>query len=175
MKLKSERNSTIIPMVIFLVMGAVAFWIGIHNLTDTALEANERTGFILATIVGGAFIIISIIYVISEIKRRYDKNSLMNGGVLCKGTIVAVEEHPTSHRNHVHPETALCQFPDNLSGGLRTVKSEYYYNRLGIYIGREVDVYIDRNNSDKYYVDMSGVVESYKDPASQYQTHDFRN
>ena len=174
MKLKSERNSTIIPMIIFIILGVAAFSIGITALTSWGLKDNERMPYVLAVIVGGLFIAVFVLYVITEVKRRYDKNSLMNGGVLCKGTIIATEEHPTSHINHVHPETALCQYSDHFTGGLKTVKSEYYYNRLGIYVGREVDIYIDRNNPDKYYVDISRVVESYVDPVSQHQIHDFR-
>lgn len=172
MKLESEKGASVPALIIFFIMGAIAFGVG---LGITLSNPAAGIPFILFAALGGLFMVIAVIGVISVIKAKHDKNKLMSEGVFYKGTIIATMPHPIAHRNHVHPHAAVCQFTDNMTGGLRTVNSEYYYNNLIHYVGREVDIYIDRRNSDKYYVDMSKMVKSYKDPMSQYQIHDFRN
>lgn len=174
MKLKSERSSTIVPMIIFLIAGGGTLILCLNMLSETEPDDGGALKFILGAAVGGLFVLLSIFFAVSEIKRRLDKTSLLNGGVLCKGTIIAIEEHPIAHTNYVHPQTALCQYSDHITGGLRTIKSEYYYNNLGLFVGREVDIYIDKENSDKYYVDMSKLADSYEDSATKRQTYDFR-
>lgn len=172
MKLKPEKSSSIAALIIFFLMGTIAFGVGIGMSLSAA---SIMLPFIFFAVLGGIFMLIAIIGIISVFKAKYDRNKLLREGVLYKGTIIGTEEHPTSHINHVHPQTALCQFTDNMTGGLRTVKSDYYYNNLVHYVGREVDIYIDRRNCDKCYVDMLAMVNGYVDPMSKFQVHDFRD
>ncbi len=174
MKLKSEKKSSIPAYIILFVMGTVALGVGLGVLL-TLEEISSGIPFIIFAAFGGLFILLSIIGVISTIKVKLDKEKLLREGVLYKATIIGTEEHPTSHINHVHPQTALCQFTDNMTGGLHTVKNDYYYNNLVHYVGREVDIYIDRRNCDKCYVDMLAMVNGYVDPMSKFQVHDFRD
>ena len=174
MKLKSEKSSSFVGTTIFFIVGVVSVVVATSLLSGDVPESS-RIPFIVWAVIGGIFAVIALIGYATFLKQKLDKNRLMSGGILYKGTVIATEEHPIAHTNHVHPQAALCQYSDSITGGLRTVKSEYYYNNLIHYVGREVDIYIDRNNPEKYYVDMSRLVKSYTDPTSRQQTHDFRN
>ncbi len=174
MKLKNEKRSSLVGTTIFFIVGVVSVVVASSLLSGDVPE-KSRIPFIAWGVIGGVFAVIALIGYATFLKQKLDKDRLMSGGILYKGTIIATEEHPTSYINHVHPQTALCQYSDNITGGLRTIKSDYYYNNLIHYVGREVDIYMDRSNCEKYYVDMEKLVEGYVDPMSKYQIHDFRD
>ncbi|MBQ8932626.1 MAG: hypothetical protein IJ045_09370, partial [Ruminiclostridium sp.] len=105
-----------------------------------------------------------IMHFITEYKNLLDIKRVKREGIVYKGTIIKAEIHPLINKNGVHPQTAICQYSDGSLDGPKTVKSDYFYNELGLLVGREVDIYIDTINPDVYYVDMKKAAESYKEP-----------
>ncbi|MBE6879293.1 MAG: hypothetical protein E7490_00470 [Ruminococcaceae bacterium] len=174
MKLKNEKGSSLVGTTIFFIVGVVSV-VAATSLLSGDVPEKSRIPFIVWAVMGGVFAIIALIGYVTFLKQKLDKERLLSGGILYKGTIISTEEHPTAHINHVRPQAAICQYSDNITGGLKTVKSEYFYNNLTLCVGREVDIYIDRSNFEKYYVDMSKLVNSYTDNESQTKVHDFRN
>lgn len=172
MKLKAEKKANIIPICILFVTGIVI----VFFCVKAALEniTRDGAGFFLFAGIGAFFVFICIMHFITEYKNLLDIKRVKREGIVYKGTIIKAEIHPLINKNGVHPQTAICQYSDGSPDGLKTVKSDYFYNELGLLVGREVDIYIDKENSDKYYVDMSKLADSYEDSATKRQTNDFR-
>lgn len=172
MKLKAEKKANIIPICIVFLTGVVIVFFCVKAALENITQYGA--GFFLFAGFGVFFVFICIMHLITELKKVFDLKRLKKEGIVYKGTIINMEFHPIVNKNGVHPQTAICQYSDGSLDGPKTVKSDYFYNELGLLVGREVDIYIDTINPDVYYVDMKKAAEGYEDSATKRQTNDFR-
>lgn len=160
MKLKAEKKANIVPICIVFLTGVVIVFFCVKAALEDITQYGA--GFFLFAGFGAFFVFICIMHLITELKKVFDLKRLKKEGIVYKGTIINTEFHPIVNINGVHPQTAICQYSDGSLDDLKTVKSDYFYNELGLLVGNEVDIYIDTINPDVYYVDMKKVAESYK-------------
>ena len=171
MKLEKHRESSLGPKIFTLLVGLV---IVIVTLIVSVSSIEHLPGMLIFGGFGLFFVIIVIVDFAGQIKHRMTIKNIRTKGVCCKANIIGTEAHPVFHTNNVHPITVICEFRDIISGDSRTVRSDFYYNKLEPYVGKEVDLYIDRFNSDNYYVDIETLVATSPVTPQETGVYDFR-
>jgi len=85
------------------------------------------------------------------------KERLKQTGQLVPASFVAVDVNNIVSVNHRHPFFIRCEWKDPLTEITHPFKSGFIWSDPSPYIDRDkkIDVYVDRNNFKKYYVDIS--------------------
>lgn len=170
MKPKNTVGTTIFYLMIFVVVGVLLILFGINMITEEGFAGP----FLLLFLVGGLFIFAGIFATISTIKNRPDRNNLKKTGQKCSGVIIRVTLDYSTTLNGRHPQMAVCHVVDSYSGEPFEVTSTAYMSDLNRFLMREVDVYIDRYDRSKYFVDIEALVGGYNNIPDQSGTIDFR-
>lgn len=106
-------------------------------------------GFFVVLI--GMCIIIYVIVVVSKHKR------LINNGTCLQGIIVDIQTNKLMRVNDVEYIVVVCEVSDTHTGNTVTYYSEQTPADTRYKIGNTVNIYIDLQNSDNYYVDLKSV------------------
>ncbi|HEY9256902.1 DUF3592 domain-containing protein [Chitinophaga sp.] len=111
-------------------------------------------------ITGGLGIIFSILGLGYFVKRKAShsrQKQLKQSGLLVHANIVSVENNPSIEVNGRNPFFIRCEAKDSLTGNKKSFKSGLIWSDPRPAIGnhKKINVYVDRNNSRKYYVDIS--------------------
>jgi Protein of unknown function (DUF3592) len=126
---------------------------------DDASIAGWREYF-LSLITGVLGLIFSLVglgyFVIRKISHSRHEQ-LKQSGLLLHADIVGVEINSFVSVNNRHPFFIRCEAKDALTGMTSSFKSGFIWSdpRPAIGNNKKIDVYVDRNNSRKYYVDIS--------------------
>lgn len=170
MKPKNTIGTTIFYLMIFVIVGALLILFGISKITEVGFAGP----FILLFLVGGLFIFAGIFAIVSTIKNRPDRNKLKVSGQKCSGVIVRIVPDYSTTLHGRHPEMAVCHVVDSYTGEPFEVTSTGYMSDLTGYIMQEVDVYIDRYDKSKYFVDIEALIGVRNNIPDQSGTIDFR-
>ena len=123
---------------------------------------NESVIGVIFSIVGAAFlgiaIVILLVSIIKKNKQKKKKAYLMENGILVSAHIDTVGFNANYSINGRNPYVLECSYLDPNTNKLYLFKSgnlwfevETIISRMGI---TEIDVYIDRTNPEKYYMDV---------------------
>ncbi len=121
--------------------------------------------------IGGIFAILGIIFIIINIKASRRRKILMQTGDRLTGTIINVGQNMNVAINRRHPYKAECEVINPFDGEKYLYSSENVTCNISELVGREVTVYVDRNNKKKYYVDIFELMDKYKE---EEKIHDYR-
>lgn len=150
MKPRNTLGATIFYLSLCVVVGLLLILLGV-----SFISGNEEFGpSVLLFIVGGIFIFMGIFAIVSTIKNRPDRNNLKINGQKCSGVILKIVPDFNTTLNGRHPEIAVCHVVDSYTGETFEVTSAGYMSDLTKYVMREVDVYIDRYDKSRYFVDI---------------------
>ncbi|MFX1708965.1 DUF3592 domain-containing protein [Chitinophaga sp. CC14] len=126
---------------------------------DDATIAGWREYFGVI-IVGGLGLVFSLIglgyYIVRKVSHSRS-DQLKQSGLLVQADFDLVDTNRFVHVNNRHPFFIRCHWKDPLTGESRHFKSGFIWSDPTPAIGpdKKIDVYIDRNNPRRYYVDIS--------------------
>lgn len=170
MKVKNTIGITIIYLSIFVIVGVLLILFGINMINQEGFAGP----FILLFLVGGLFVFAGIFAIVSTLKNRVNRDDLRVTGQKCDGVIIQIVPDYSTTLNGRHPEIAVCHVVDSDTGETFEVKSTGYMSDLTKFIMMEVDVYIDRRDRSKYFVDIEKLVAEYDVTLNSTNTHDYR-
>lgn len=120
-------------------------------------------GLIFAAVGGGIFF--------ANVTAGGKCKKLMENGDRVTGTITNVITVTNVRINHRHPFKAEVEVIDPYTGEKYLYSSKQVLDDIYYMVGSTVDVYVDRDDKSKYYVDLDSVAdEEYTDV----KVHDFR-
>lgn len=125
-----------------------------ENPFNTRLETSS-SGFAILSVIGGVFAISGLIAIFVYIKNGNNKKRLLENGLRLTGTIINSVPQTNVRVNGKNPEQAECEVYDPDTGLNRLYYSEASLKGCQELIGACVDVYVDPNNAEKGYVDLS--------------------
>ena len=120
-------------------------------------------GLIFGGIGGGMFF--------ANVAASGKRKKLLENGDRVTGTIINVITVTNVRINHRHPYKAEVEVSDPFTGERYLYSSKQVMDDIHYMVGSTVDVYVDRDDKSKYYVDLDSVA------ADDYPTdrvHDFR-
>ncbi|WP_142688374.1 DUF3592 domain-containing protein [Chitinophaga polysaccharea] len=129
------------------------------NDPDDAKIAGWRQYF--GAFITGAFALIfgliGLGYHIVRKVGRSRQEQLKQSGQLVPASFISVDVNRYVSVNRRHPFFIRCEWKDPLTGITHPFKSGFIWSDPTPYIERDkkIDVYVDRNNFRKYYVDIS--------------------
>ncbi len=170
MKLRHTLGPTIFFLSIFIIVGALLILLGINMITENGFAGP----FMLLFLVGGLFIFMAIFAIISTFKKGVNKEDLKLTGQKCGGVVINIVPDYSTTLGGQHPQMAECHVVDSNTGETFTVKSEGYLTDLTRLLYREVDVYVDKYDRSKYYVDIEKLVAEYSATLNGTNVYDYR-
>jgi len=130
-----------------------------YNKSDpNDFRSNFSTNLITIGLIafGGVFAIIGITSIVIEIKKNKEANSIKNNGLLINAEVIGVSKNRRIKVNNKHPYIIKCRC--EINGELYLFDSNnVWYDAPTIFENlqiKEIPVYISRENSKKYYVDI---------------------
>lgn len=118
-----------------------------------SVEGNE-----IMIIIQGVFIIISFIigsgFLGKQIHNYTSMKNLRSNGLLLNGKVIRCDQNYNVRINHEHPYYIVCEarLPN---GEIQTFKSRYITYVPDYIMGQSVNIYVNRNNYKKYFVDIN--------------------
>lgn len=117
-------------------------------------------GYLGAIICGGIGLIFTLLGSIFLLARKFSNarnTHLKQTGLLVAAKFISVDMNRHVTVNRRHPFIIRCEWKDTLTGETYAFKSGFIWTDPGPVIdtNRKIDVYIDRNNPRKYYVDLA--------------------
>lgn len=158
MKLFSKAEH--VPMfigILFSFIGGTFFVIGIASGIFYAKTPTFRGNFFLFPLVFGGigllFLILGICFLTIARKQKKNRLQLIETGeqVLAEVTDCFIDY--SVRINHRHPYCLNLKYYDPFSGRTLVFTSGAVMNPNN-YLGRQLTVYVDRNNPDRYYVEV---------------------
>lgn len=126
---------------------------------------------LIFTLIGGIFAVLGVILIIINILFGNRRKKLMQTGDRLTGTIIDVVMNNSVRINGRHPYKAECEVINPFDGERYLYSSENVTVNISELVGREVTVYVDRNDKKKYYVDIFELMNRYKEEEN---IHDYR-
>jgi len=127
---------------------------------DNPHNVNVGNSFVILMIISVVFSLVGIallagavITIKNQINKTKMQKTVRSTGRLIKANIVGIVEDRTTRINRVHPRILEAEF-----NGMRFL-SGYITNNdiMNLDKHETIDVYIDRNNADNYYVDLESI------------------
>lgn len=122
---------------------------------------SEYFGAMICGILGLVFSLTGLGYHIVRRANHSRAQRLKQSGELIRADFVSVDVNNAVSVNRRHPFFILCDWKDPLTGQRERFKSGFIWSDPTPFIDlhKKIDVYIDRNNRKKYYVDISFLQE----------------
>lgn len=120
-------------------------------------------GLVFGGVGGGMFF--------SNVAASVKRKKLLENGDKVTGTITNVITVTNVRINHRHPYKAEVEVNDPFTGERYLYSSKQVMDDIYYMVGSTVDVYVDRDDKSKYYVDLDSVAA---DEYSDTMVHDFR-
>ena len=118
---------------------------------------GEYTGAFVLGGIGLVFALIGLIAVLVILRKRARTAQLKETGELVQAQFDMVKQNIFVEINRIHPFHIHCSWKDPLTGTLHSFKSGMLLMDPSPYMAahKTLDVYMDRNNPKKYFVDTS--------------------
>ena len=108
--------------------------------------------------VGGLFLILGLIFLGADLRRRHLLRRAYDGGNRVDAKIISVPEKGSVNVNGSHPRVIECAYTD-ASGVVHVYRSRYLYTDVTPFLTSEtVPVYIDRFDENIGFVDIDAVL-----------------
>lgn len=162
-KVKMGLSAMMIVAITFTILGAAFLPIGIIAGMGLMQVDGDFIVFVLMfSGLGSIFLVLGIIFLILEMRRRNRCKHLLSGGYYIYAEVLDVNQNfHIQYGNHGHPYVVRCGYTDE-TGTLHIFKSrnltKYPGNNL---VGQQVRVYLDRNdynNFKNYYMDIDEIL-----------------
>ncbi len=162
-KVKMGLSAMMIVAITFTILGATFLPIGIiAGMGLMQVDGDFIIFVIMFAGLGSIFLILGVIFLILEIKKRNLCNRLLAEGYYIYAEVVDVNQNfNIQYGNHGHPYVVKCGYTDE-TGILHIFKSrnltKYPGNNL---VGQQVRVCLDRNdynNFKNYYMDIDEIL-----------------
>ena len=141
--------------MIFLPMGLFFIALGLL-LWRTGAGDTETENLILLCVLGGQGVIFALagaICLMKDIRRRRGMQEAIDQGYYILAKVAGTTVQTNVSMNGRHPCVVECQAMQD--GVLHIYRSRYlYFDPTAVLDGREVKVYINRNDPKQYYVDI---------------------
>lgn len=109
---------------------------------------------------GSLFVVIGIVPIVREVKKRKLSENLKEGGVRLTAYVDEISLNRSFQMNGRHPYLVFCSYsaPD---GKIYRFKSANIWSNpnLVLNVGSPVDVYTDAKDYSKYYVDVQSLID----------------
>lgn len=135
------------------------------------VKSDSKILELIFILIGGVFAVLGVIFITVNILSGNRRKMLMQTGDRLTGTITDVVMNNAVRINGVHPFKAECEVVNPFDGEKYLYSSENVTRNISELVGREVTVYVDRNNKKKYYVDIFELMDKYK---AEEKIHDYR-
>ena len=170
MKPKKAIVKTIFYLSIFVVVGIFLIILGIGEFSNS----DEDEMPVIVFIIGGLFIFAGIYAIVTTAKGRVNRGDLKATGQKCSGVIIRIEPDCSITLDGRHPDKAVCHVVDSYTGETFEVRSVGYMTDLTKFMMREVDVYIDRYDRSKYFVDIEKLADTLPAVPQNTDRYDYR-
>lgn len=122
-------------------------------------------------LIGGVFAVLGAVFIILNILSGNRRKKLMQTGDRLTGKITDITINNAVRINGRHPFKAECEVINPFDGEKYLYSSENVTCNISELVGREVTVYVDRNDKSRYYVDIFELMNRYKE---EEKIHDYR-
>lgn len=143
--------------LLFFVLG-ICFGINIDSLrTSPNMDGDPVLLVAIFTGMGALFMVIGAPFLFKAVKNNSTRRRLLQTGyyVMAKVTEINVDYSVTV--NGRHPFFFLCEYTDAFTCVTHVFKSPEVMHADDSVIGNDIRVYVDQNNFDQYYVDVTSV------------------
>ena len=143
---------------IFSPMGLIFLAIGLALSNTPFVDPRERALFLCVFCgVGGVFLLLGLIFLFLELRRRRRQKAAFEGGYYVMAKIADVKVITRVNLNGAHPMVVECHYKDGDT--VHVYYSRYlYFSVADMLTQDEVPVYIDRGDPDAYYVDIDAAL-----------------
>lgn len=144
--------------IVFLVIALLVGGLGV------LLDENVFFFIVLIpfVVVGGAFFLIGQLVFLARVRKKQRmRDELLTMGYCVMAKIVDVEKNRMVHVNGRSPYRVRCRYeaPD---GTVHEFCSwDINYDPTGLFLRDTVDVYVDRYDMNRYYVDLERVLQPF--------------
>lgn len=111
---------------------------------------------------GLIFFILGLILVVAGIKRKNLSKKLLDTGKHIVAKVSDVELDLAVRVNRRHPFVIICEYEDIYSGKIHVFRSNDIMGNPGDIIGESINVYVDNDDWNKYYVDTDSFQSKYE-------------
>lgn len=158
-KAKMGMGPMFIVGIIFTILGIGFLPMGI--VLYFGLKEETSVGFIFLCVFGGVgllFLILGILFLVLEVRKRARCNELLNAGNYVMAEIMEISINYNVRVNDRYPYIVRCQYQDP-NGNVHIFKSRnLYFNPETILKDRMVRVYVNGENYKYYYMDIDEVL-----------------
>lgn len=158
-KRKAKRGWTalLILSIIFIVLGTlyiiVAAVVGSMAFNEEAVIFGYTFGGL-----GAVFLIVGVICLCFEIRKRKINNKLLNSGQYIMAEISEITMNYAVRVNFRHPYIVICRYQDR-NGYVHTFRSRNLnFDPASLMRDRMVRVYVDGDDFKHYYVDIDSLL-----------------
>lgn len=122
---------------------------------------SKSLSYLVAFIFGGvslSFLFVALIFAVHNRRFSLSAIRLKTSGKRVIAEVISGEPVNYISVNRKHPYVVDCSYQDEVTGLTYLYRSNHIWEEPSTLIGKQVSVYIDRNNPKRYYVDMEELI-----------------
>lgn len=148
--------------LVFGIIGSIFMTIGLLFLVVVAILHIYDPGTIkilglIFGIIGVVFFFIGLVFMVVCIFAGNKKKKLLATGQKVYAEVTGGDYCYNVQVGRRHPFYLECKYVDPVTGATYLYRSETTWTDPTYYIGQSVDVYVDRENPKRYYVDVESL------------------
>ncbi len=134
----------------------VNIFVNKNDSSDFIYEGENKFGLYFCMIVGGVFLIVGLLFLFVYKYNNKVNLNLMNKGKLVEAEIIYADMDESKSLFNKHPYIFTCLYKDNKTGEevYFTSESIYCKNNGSSYISKKVNVYVDPQDNNNFYIDV---------------------
>lgn len=132
----------------------VTIYVNPKDSTDFVVEGKNNFAVYFCLIIGSLLLIGSCLVLFIERNNNKWKQYILNNGRIVEAEVLYVDENENKSAFNRHPYIFTCIYKDDNEKEIIYTSDSVYVKQQGInYIGKKVNVYVDPESPDNYYVD----------------------
>ena len=136
-----------------MLLGGYAGFAGAYSVYQQTYSYD--TDFRVQLWCGILFTLIGLCIITPIVVTFINQKILIKCGDKLVGTVTSIDVITNVRVNGRNPKVIVCYAYDEVKGAQRKFRSKYITEILGDVIGKEVSVYVNCNNRNKYYIDVT--------------------
>lgn len=157
-KVKMGIHAADIVALVFMILGGVFTAISIgFALNLPAIQAHAEGDAAMLPLVFGAvgapFLLAGVLIVLFSLHRRAGIRRIVREGCFVMADVADIRPNFSVQVNGRCPYVLECHYRDPLTGALHVFTSRNLFFFPAEFEGRQIRVYVDRENMNLYYVD----------------------
>lgn len=133
---------------------------------------SKSLSYLAAFIIGGVslvFLLIGLIFAVCNRRTSLSTKRLKSTGKRVVADVISGKPINSISVNRKRPYVIDCSYQDEITGLTYLYRSNYIWEEPSALIGRQVSVYIDRNNPKQYYVDTDELTNKHESNMIDYR------